>query len=90
MVQSLRESGRCNRSPLLLFGVFQEGLVFDRLQTLFYYLKLPPDTSFRVGLTTSHVSSPSGFSFMVGAESVTSEACVSLANLVAMSPSVIT
>jgi hypothetical protein len=42
MVHSLRESGRCNRSPLLLFHVVQEGVGFDRLQTLFYYLKLPP------------------------------------------------
>jgi hypothetical protein len=42
MVQSLRENCRCNRSPLLLFGVVQEVVGFDRLQTLFYYLKLPP------------------------------------------------
>jgi hypothetical protein len=40
--QSLRESGRCNRSPILMFGVVQEGVGFDRLQTFYYYLKLPP------------------------------------------------
>jgi hypothetical protein len=42
MVQSLRENGRCNRSPLLLSGVVQEGVGFDILQTLSYYLKLLP------------------------------------------------
>jgi hypothetical protein len=42
MAHSLRENGRCNRSPLLMFHVVQEGVGFDRLQTLFYYLKLPP------------------------------------------------
>jgi hypothetical protein len=42
MVQSLRENGRCSRSPLFLFAVVQEWVGFDRLQTLFYYLKLPP------------------------------------------------
>jgi hypothetical protein len=31
-----------NRSPLLLSHVVQEGVGFDRLQTLFYYLKLLP------------------------------------------------
>jgi hypothetical protein len=89
MVQSLRESGRCNRSPLLLFGVVQEGVGFNRLQTLFYYLKLPPDTSFLVGLTTSHVFSPSCLRFVARVVSVAGEACVSLAHLVAMSPAVI-
>jgi hypothetical protein len=89
MVQSLRESGRCNRSPILLFDVVQEGVGFDILQTLFYYLKLPPDTSFLVGLTTSHVVSPSGFRFVFRVASVASKYCVSLANLVAMSPALI-
>jgi hypothetical protein len=90
MVQSLRENDRCNRIPLLLCHVIQEGVGFDRLQTLFYYLKLPPDTSFLVGLTASHVVSPSGLRFVARVASVASEACVSLAKLVAMSPTVIT
>jgi hypothetical protein len=38
MVQTLRESGRCKRIPLLLFVVVQEGVGFDILQTLSYYL----------------------------------------------------
>jgi hypothetical protein len=42
MAHSLRESGRCNQIPLLLFHVVQEGVGFNILQTLSYYLKLPP------------------------------------------------
>jgi hypothetical protein len=35
MVQSLRENGWCNRSPLFLFGVVQKGVEFDRVVLLF-------------------------------------------------------
>jgi hypothetical protein len=90
MAQSLRVSGRCNWSPLLLIHVFQEGVGLDILQTLFYYLKLPPDISFLVGLTASHVLCPSGLRFVAGFGGVSSKACMRLANLVAMSPTVIT
>jgi hypothetical protein len=73
-----------------MFHVAQEGVGLDRLQMLYYYLKLLPDTSFLVDLTASHVLSPSGFSFVARVASVASEACVSLANLLAMRPTVIT
>jgi hypothetical protein len=89
MGNSLRENGRCNRSPILLFHVVQEGVGFDRLQTLFYYLKLPPDTSLLVGLTASHVLSPSGLRFVARIAGVASKDFVSLAHLVAMSPTVV-
>jgi hypothetical protein len=89
MGQSLRENGRCNRSPLWLFNVVQEGVGFDRIQTLFYYLKLPPDTSFLVGLTASHVLIPSCLRFVVMIAGVASKACVSLAHIIAMSPTVV-
>jgi hypothetical protein len=89
MVQSLRENDRYNQSPLLLFGAVQEGVGFDRLQTLFYYLKLPPDTPFLVCLTTSHVVSPSCLRFVARVVSGAGEDFVSPAHFVAMSPAVI-
>jgi hypothetical protein len=48
-----------------------------------------PDTSFLVGLTASHVISPSGLRFLARITGVVSEACVSLAHLIAMGPTVI-
>jgi hypothetical protein len=48
-----------------------------------------PYTSFLVGLTAFHVLIPSGFRFVDGFGGVASEACVSLANLVAIIPTVI-
>jgi hypothetical protein len=42
-----------------------------------------------VGLTASHVISPSGLRFVARVVGVASEACVSLANLVAMSSTLI-
>jgi hypothetical protein len=88
MVQSLRENGRCNRSPLLLFHVFQEG-GGQHTSNVVFFKSCRPDTSFLVGLTSVHVVSPSGFRFVAKVASVASEACVSLANLVTMSPTVI-
>jgi hypothetical protein len=38
----LLESGRCIQSPRLLSHAVKEGVGFDRLQMLYYYLKLSP------------------------------------------------
>jgi hypothetical protein len=64
MGQSLRENGRCNWSPLLLFHVVQEGVGFDRLQKLIYYLKFPPLHIIPCWLIASHVVGPSGLRFV--------------------------
>jgi hypothetical protein len=69
--------------------VVQEGVGFDRLQTLIYYLKLPPLNIFSVGVTASHVISPSGLHFVARIMGVASKACMSLAHILAMSPTVV-
>jgi hypothetical protein len=62
---------------------------FDSLQALFYYLKLPPCTSFFVGLTATHVVKPSGFPIVALLGKVATQTCVSVGDLVPVCPTVI-
>jgi hypothetical protein len=79
----------CNRSPLLLFHVVQDGVGFDKLQTWFYYLELLPLHIIPCWPACLPCFGPSGLRFVAGFGGVASKACVRLTKLVDLMPTVI-
>jgi hypothetical protein len=69
--------------------LFKKGWGSTDFKRCFIIQSCRPDTSFLVGLTTSHVVSPSCLRFVDRVASVAGEACVSPTHLVATSPAVI-
>jgi hypothetical protein len=70
------------------FMLFKKGWGSTDFKRCFIIKSCLSDTSFLVGLTASHVISPSGHRFVARIAGVASEACVSLSHIIAMGPTV--
>jgi hypothetical protein len=77
------------QSLLFLFHAVQEVMGFGSLQTLFYYLKLPPLHIIPCWPGCPHAIHPSGFPLVTLLVKVATQASVSGGDLLAMGPTLI-